>query len=699
VGFNGNYVFNPNVVTANWSDPYAGNIAANTTIGGAGQGTVDILQSLTVVSNAVLTIAPGTTVRFASGTGLSVQQGALVANGTALDPIVFTSADDRSGLSAAPGNWNGITLGSGAGASVLRHVFVKYGTGLSVSNCAPTVDAFTALLNAPAGLTLTGTASLSTTNALLAFNGVGAQQLGSAQLTIVNSVLKNNDTNALAYGGLSLRANQNWWGSATVADIDATLKGAVDRTGFLAGEPLLTPAIGAVSNLTQVGSQSVNLRLACRTADSLRLSEDSTFSAVFFAPFTNQTVFGLSGGGGQKTVFAQFRSLTGQTSAPVALTITYITTGPAIAGFNLSEGMVLARPLQVTGSASAPLGMAAMELSIDGFGQATNAGGNFSCWLDVRNFNSGVHRVKLLARDTSGNIASRELNLVMAPTPPPAPALTAPATDLVVNSNSVSVAGTAEPLIEVRLFRSGTLAGTTNATVNGTFNFANVPLLEGANQLTALAIDALGSAGSLIRNVTLDTMPPAQLVMDAPMYRPGSGLGLSWRFPSTGKRATTFQVFWSTAPITNINQASGSSLLLNGTSTSVQGLATTNYYFYVVGYDGLGNSSPLSGPVQFAYDAVPPTFSVAFNKPSPIGVGPLHVVLSASEPLKTMPTMTVQPYGNAPALLTLSNTALNTYEADINVTTFLPSGPVQLNVSAADLAGNPFNGPPAGPAL
>ena len=100
------------------------------------------------------------------GTGLTVQQGALNANGTPLDPIVFTSANEQPGLTAAPGDWNGIVLGNGAGGSVLRNVFVKYGAGLALTNCSPTVDAFTALFNAPAGLTVAGSAVLNTASAL-----------------------------------------------------------------------------------------------------------------------------------------------------------------------------------------------------------------------------------------------------------------------------------------------------------------------------------------------------------------------------------------------------------------------------------------------------------------------------------------------------------------------------------------------------
>ena len=527
VGVNGSTAFNPNVTAVVWTDPYAGTVSANLTLGGAGQATVDVLHSITVVNNAVLTILPGTAVRFAAGAGLTVQQGSLNASGTALDPIVLTSANDQPGSTPAPGDWNGVVLGSGAGASVLRQVFVNYGAGLTLSNCSPTVEAFTAFNNTIAGLTVIDGSVLNTTNALLAYNVIGAQQLGSGQLTIINSSIKNNGTNALGLNGLNLRANQDWWGSANPLDIDASLRGTVDRTGFLSGEPLLTPALGALNNVTQVGSQTVNLRLACRTAAAMRLSEDSTFSEIFFAPFTNQTSFQLSDGGGQKTIFAQFRSLTSLTSAPVSLTVTYITSGPSIVAFNLFEGEVLTRPLQVNASASALLGMAAMEFYVDGTGLATNASGVFSLWFDVRSFSSGTHRVEVLARDNSGNIATLAHNVFILPTPPPIPYIYTPATDLVVKTNTISITGSAEPYIEVRLFRSGSFVGTTYAVADESFSFSDVPIVEGINQFSAMAIDTLGSASSLLRNVTLDNMPPAQLVLDAPTYVPGTGLTLT----------------------------------------------------------------------------------------------------------------------------------------------------------------------------
>jgi hypothetical protein len=699
VGYNVNSAFNPNVTTASWSDPYAGNIGVNTTIGGSGQNIVDILHSITVVSNAILTVPAGTTLRFAPGAILTVQQGALFALGTPLDPVIFTSANDQPGGAPAAGDWNGITLDSGASPSVLMNVLVKFGGGLTLDNCAPTVQALTALNNAPAGLTAQNGAALNTSDALLVFNGIGAQQLGAAQLTITNSVIQNNGTNALASGGLNLRANKDWWGSAVPTDIAATLRGAVDNFSFLTGEPLLTPALGTSNNVTQVGSQSVNLRLACRTADTMRLSEDSAFTGVFFAPFTNATLFALSSGGGQKTVFAQFRSVTGDTSAPVSVTVNYITAGPTISTFSLTEGQILTRPLNVTGSASAALGVADVEFYVDGAGQGTNSGASFAQWFDVRNFSTGTHRVELLARDNSGNIATLAHNVVISPTPPPTPAITMPAADLVVNTNTVLISGTAEPFIQVRLLNSGSLVSTTNAAADGTFSFPAVPLVEGQNQMVAVAQDTLGSANSNVRTVNLDTIPPAQLVMNAPVYTPGTGLALTWNYPASGKRASSFVVFWSATPITDPAQALGHTIALTSMSATVQGLATGDYYFYVVGYDALANASPLSAPVTFHYDAVPPSFTITFDKPSPVGVGLVHVVLTASKPLASAPSLTVQPYGFSPSVLTLSNTTVNTYEADINVTTLLPSGPVQFKVSAQDLAGNPFNGPPSGPSL
>ncbi|HNU51307.1 MAG TPA: CARDB domain-containing protein [Verrucomicrobiota bacterium] len=698
VGFNRTNGFDPNVAAVKWTDPYSGTIAADTSLGGPGQETIDILDSITVVSNAVLTLAPGTTLRFAAGAALTVEQGQLRAEGTALDPIVFTSQRDEEGQTPAPGDWGGITLGAGAGGSVLRHVVVDYGAGLVVSHCAPTVEALTARYNTPAGLSVRAGGVLSTTAALIAFNSVGVLGDG-ANLELHESVLRNNTINATVVGGPAILASRNWWGSVVPAEIAAGISGAVETSNPLGFEPLLTPALGASNGVNRVGTRLVSLRLACRTAEAMRLSEDVRFPGVFFEAFAPRASFTLSEGGGQKTVYAQFRNLTGETSAPVSLEMTYVTAGPTIGGLSLAEGQVLNRPLIVTGSATAPLGVTAMELHLDGALVASQAGGALAHWLDVRLLGSAVHRVKLAARDAAGNLATIERNVVVAPTPPAAPVITLPEVDLTINLGQIVVGGTAEPFLEVRLTRNGVPVGITTASAAGEFLFRDVPLTEGSNELRAIAQDAIGSMASAVRQVVLDVGPPVALVLDAPFHQPGLGLGMSWRFAGEGERATSFEVLWHTAPFDQAEQATGRSGRLAAMNTVLTGLDDGEYHLAVLGYDAAGNPSPLSERVVFRYDTVAPAFAVVFDQAPPVGGGVLGLVLTASEPLAAPPSLTIRPNNRLPLLVALTNTAWNTYAGSIRVTTLLPSGPAPLQVTAEDLAGNRFTGAPAGPAL
>ena len=700
VGFNGKNGFNPNVTAVAWSDPYAGNISANTTIGGNGQNVVTIYQSMTVISSATLTIQPGTTLLFMPGASLTVQTGRLLANGTALAPITFDSANDSPGNTPASGDWGGILLGTGAGGSSLSFVQLFYGAGLTLSGCSPAVQALTASYNAPAGLALANGSTLTTRDALLSANGIGAEQFDTATLAISNSVIKSNGTNAFAAGFAAMAAGSNWWGSAAQASVAAGLQGNVTYSSFLAYEPLLTPALGTVNGQTQVGSPSVNLALACRTAAGMRVSEDDTFPGVFFGPFTNLLAFPLSAGGGVKHIYAQYRNVTGQTNPPVELDVTYITAGPVIQSFSLSEGQVLNRPLTVTGSATAALGMADIELYLDGALAGTNAGGSFSQYLDVRTLANAIHRVELLARDTSGNIATLANNIVVAVTPPPAPIITSPAADYSTNNAGLSVAGTAEPGIGLQLTDNAQVLATTNADGSGHFTVTNLTLTEGANTLVAVASDSTGTTPSAARQVTVSTIPPAALVMNAPVYTPGVGLALSWQFPTTGKQATSFELLWATTSFASTNQATGHSPRVQSLNYTLQGLADGTYYFGVVGFDGAGNASPLSALVSTIYDATPPALGIAYSVPSPMGIGTVVITLTANKPLGATPALTIRPAGAAsPVLLNLTNVALNNYQTAFTVTASTASGVAALLATAQDLAGNVFNGAPTGAPL
>jgi len=72
-----------------------------------------------------------------------VPNGTLVANGTALAPIILDSANDIQGGTPAPAiEWRHAR--QRGGNSSLKFVEILYGGGLTLDNCAPVVDAFTA---------------------------------------------------------------------------------------------------------------------------------------------------------------------------------------------------------------------------------------------------------------------------------------------------------------------------------------------------------------------------------------------------------------------------------------------------------------------------------------------------------------------------------------------------------------------------
>ncbi|MBW2717639.1 MAG: putative Ig domain-containing protein [Deltaproteobacteria bacterium] len=89
------------------------------------QGNVEIRRASPAEAPAVLTIEPGTELRFASGRRLRVgdgNDGALDARGTSAQPITFTSIDTVS-----PVFWRGIDFNQGSNGSVLDWVVVSHG--------------------------------------------------------------------------------------------------------------------------------------------------------------------------------------------------------------------------------------------------------------------------------------------------------------------------------------------------------------------------------------------------------------------------------------------------------------------------------------------------------------------------------------------------------------------------------------------
>jgi len=130
-----------------------------------------------VQGGASLTIDAGTQIYMTTASSLTVQAGTVRASGTSVQPIKISSDKARQGGPAAPGDFRAWTFGPGTTATtLLEHVQLEYGSGVTVLGSAPVFNYLDIRNNAGAAITVDLAASPT---------GVGNKASGNA----INGVL------------------------------------------------------------------------------------------------------------------------------------------------------------------------------------------------------------------------------------------------------------------------------------------------------------------------------------------------------------------------------------------------------------------------------------------------------------------------------------------------------------------------------
>jgi hypothetical protein len=126
-------------------------------------GNCYLVETQVDIDGATLTIEPGVTLKFATGVGVHVaDDAALVAKGTAAEPITFT------GTLEEPGHWGSVEIQSNDPANLFEHVQLAYG-GRGAICCDSGREAAMVLVS--------GVGRLSITNSVFAYSGANGLEI------------------------------------------------------------------------------------------------------------------------------------------------------------------------------------------------------------------------------------------------------------------------------------------------------------------------------------------------------------------------------------------------------------------------------------------------------------------------------------------------------------------------------------------
>ncbi|BCE03605.1 right-handed parallel beta-helix repeat-containing protein [Marinicellulosiphila megalodicopiae] len=682
-----------------WADPLSNisNVeAVEISIGGENESTIDIYSDLIISDDKVLGVLAGTELIFHNGASLIVRDGKLELAGTVFDPIVMTASDTSQ-------PWGGIQVESNSDMDA-SFVNIQYAqTGLALESTtlfsAINLEAISITHAQNSAISLNGSSQLTANSLFIAYNALGLNVVDAAQINLNHSVIKNNEQSIIHTTSAFSNLDDNWWGMADIDEVNILLPDFA-VSSVLSSELVLHPAFQILNGELNVIDRMVTLEMAALNADEMRVSENSQFLNSFFVEYSKQTQIKISENGGEKSLYAQFRSITGEVSPTLELTFQYITDGPVISNVSIEQNTSISRPELISANSTAILGVSTIALHVDGAVWEEQAAEDLSVWFDPRSLNNGIHELKVVAIDRAGHISEVARNVVIGLDAPSAPVLTTPINNLVTVEDVVNISGYAEAFMNVKVRLNGAVVGDITTDEMGLFSLTDISINEGESSILATAVDTVGVSSQSNEIVVIkDTSVPEAVTIRAQALFKGEGIQISWDEANTGETPVQIALYRSESEFTSVDQAQ----LILVTSDSdiidqpdIDGI----YYYAALGLDSAGNESLISNVVAQNFDKTPPVISVTFDKNSPVAQGVLNVTLTSSEPLRNTPSLTITPNGfNGPIAVILSKISETLYQGEMMVTQSYSNGLAHVKTSAIDQNANAFNGEPDGVSL
>jgi len=351
---------------------------------------------------------------------------------------------------------------------------------------------------------------------------------------------------------------------------------------------------------------------------------------------------------GANTITVEAKDLAGNTGSATAV-VNLDTALPVIqVTSQANDAYVNTQSITITGTVSENVN----SVTVNGI-QAQLTGTSFS--LAGISLADGANNIIIQTTDMAGNVGT-VTNVVHLDTAPPAIQITSPAANLYLNTPAITVNGTVEAGTVV------TVNGLTAQVTGTSFSLAGVPLVEGANTITAQARDSAGNTASNSVAVNLDTVAPVvQVTAPAPNT-----------YMNTQVIAVTGTV---SKPVVSLN-VNGNAAYVTGTTFRFNGLTLNEGQNAIVveAKDQAGNIGIQNIPVVL--DSAPPVIQVS---------------APANNSYVNTPVITITGVVND---LNLSGFWINNAVVPINNGNFslanfsLISGANVINFKAKDLAGN-----------